>query len=90
MTIALVCKQCLAPLPGPGGNSPFVACSYCGTTHAVSESKTELAPRPPGPTDGDRIRVDASVAWDEARAHAKDPVVAVRAVVAVHSRAVEK
>lgn len=85
MTTALVCKQCLAPLPAPGGNSPFVACSYCGTTHSVSESKMALAPAPAGPTDRDRIRVDGPIAWDEARAHAKDPVVAVRAVVAVHS-----
>ena len=85
MTTALMCKQCAAPLPAPAGGSPFVVCTYCGTTHTVTSTPMELDPRAPGPTDADRRRTEAPLAWDVARANSKDPVVAVRAVVAVYS-----
>lgn len=85
MTIALVCKRCLASLPQPGDSSPFVACSYCGTTHTVDRPIMEIAPRAPDPSDADRRREAAEAAWDQARANSKDPVVAVRAVVTARS-----
>ncbi len=85
----LVCKQCGAPLPAPGADSPFVACPYCGATHAVTARPMELSPRSPGPSDCDRARADAIAAWDDATACAKDPAVAVRAVVAARSGSLE-
>lgn len=86
MVTSLECKQCAAPLPSPGGESAFVVCSYCGTTHTVAPPAIKLEPASSGPTDYERIRADADIAWDAAMAHSNDPVVAVRAIVAVHAR----
>ena len=87
MSLALVCSRCAASLPSPGGDSPFVTCSFCGTTHAVSAAPISMAQTPAGPSDADRVRAACDTAWDAARASSKDPIVALRAVIAARSGA---
>lgn len=86
MTTAIVCQRCGAPLPTPG-DSPFVACSYCGTTHVVSAPRAALPPRAEGPDELTLRRQAIDRAWDEAVAHGKSPLVALRAVVFAQSGA---
>jgi hypothetical protein len=87
---ALLCKRCSGSLPAPSDESPFVACSYCGTTHVIGPPRLELRLEPPKPSEYDRRRAAIDAAWDEARAHApSNPTVALRAVLALHCRGVK-
>lgn len=89
MLTALICKRCSGSLPAPT-DSPFVACSYCGTTHAVAAPKLELRPQAYVPSDSELRRAAISAAWDEARKHApKDPTVALRAVLVHYCHAIQ-
>jgi hypothetical protein len=81
MTSPLVCRRCAAPLPNPGEGSYFVGCSYCGTTHRVAPEERSDASK--------QIYAAADQAWEEARAHSSDPVVALRAVVLARSAALQ-
>ncbi len=85
MIDALVCKRCSGALPAPTADSPFVACEYCGTTHLIGVPRMELLPQSQTPSDYERIKTAAELAWDHARSTAKDPVVALRAVVAARA-----
>lgn len=87
MTTALACQRCNAPLTEPQADSPFVACSFCGTTHSVAPRTLGLKPQ--GPTQADLRRKAVETAWAEATAHSKDPIVALRAVVAACSGALK-
>ncbi|MBL8919497.1 MAG: Hsp70 family protein [Myxococcaceae bacterium] len=80
MTTALACQRCNGPLSEPQADSPFVACSYCGTTHSVAPRTLGLTRE--GPSQAQLKKQAVEAAWVEATAHSKDPVVALRAVVA--------
>ena len=80
--VALTCKRCGGTLPSPGGGSPFVTCSFCGTSHAVSAPAIAITLEKGGPSEFELRQAAAGRAWDAARASSKDPVVALRAVVA--------
>jgi len=80
--VAIECKRCGGALPVPGGGSPFVTCSYCGTCHAVSAPALVLSQQERGPSASDLRNAAAQKAWDAALASSPDPIVALRAVVA--------
>jgi hypothetical protein len=80
VTTALACQRCNAPLSEPQADSPFVACSFCGTTHSVAPRTLGFKSEGPSPAQLKKKAIEA--AWAEATAHSKDPIVALRAVVA--------
>ena len=83
MNVALQCKRCGGSLPTPGGGSPFVTCSFCGTSHAVSIAPALSLHAGANHPSSSELRANAmNLAWDAARANSKDPVVALRALVA--------
>jgi uncharacterized Zn finger protein (UPF0148 family) len=83
--VAIECKRCAGSLPLPGGGSGFVTCPYCGTSHVVSAPAMVITTEATGPSEYEQRRAAASSAWDTARQRSTDPVVALRAVVAVHA-----
>lgn len=83
MIEALLCKRCSGSLPAPSDESPFLACAYCGTTHMIAAPRIEL-PTPVADNSHYGTRKTAAIAaWEHARAASKDPIVALRAMVAV-------
>jgi hypothetical protein len=83
--VAIECKHCAGSLPLPGGGSPFVTCPYCGTSHVVSAPAIVITTEATGPSAYEQRRAAASSAWETARQRSTNPVVALRAVVAVHA-----
>jgi Hsp70 protein len=87
--VALECKRCGGALPAPGSSSPFVTCPFCGTSHAVSAPTIAITSDPRSPSDVEMQKQATERAWDHAFASSKDPVVALRAVVAEQAQGLQ-